>query len=78
MPLATNATVELAAAIVSDAQRGERASAALAQVISRYRFGPGQAEQLSSLVSSGAPAAQVGHAAAEAEAAVRVAVGDPS
>ena len=35
-------------------------------------------EQLSSLVSSGAPAAQVEHAAAEAEAAVRVAVGDPS
>jgi 16S rRNA (cytosine967-C5)-methyltransferase len=50
MPVATHATLELAAAIVSDAQRGERASAALAQVISRHRFGPGQAEQLSSLV----------------------------
>ena len=35
-------------------------------------------EDLSSLVSSGAAAAQVEQAAAEAEAAVRVAVGDPS
>ena len=34
-------------------------------------------EDLSSLVSSGAAAAQVEQAAAEAEAAVRAAVGDP-
>lgn len=35
-------------------------------------------EQLSSLVASGAPAAEVEHAAAEAEAAVRAAAGDSS
>lgn len=50
MPVATPAAIELAAAIVTATQRGERASAALAEAISSRRLGPGQSEQLSTLV----------------------------
>lgn len=50
MPVAHTAIIDLAAAVVGDALRGERASTALAQVISKQRFGPGQAAQVSALV----------------------------
>jgi 16S rRNA (cytosine967-C5)-methyltransferase len=50
MPPATTAALELASAILTDVARGARASVGLSQAISERRLGPGQSEQLSTLV----------------------------
>jgi 16S rRNA (cytosine967-C5)-methyltransferase len=50
MPLASPASIDLAAALLTEIRRGGRASAALSVAISERRLGPGQAEQLSALV----------------------------
>jgi 16S rRNA (cytosine967-C5)-methyltransferase len=50
MPAAIPPVVDLAISVLTEAQRGGRASAALGQAISYRRLGPADAEQLSALV----------------------------
>lgn len=50
MPVATPAALELASTLVREVRAGERASVALSRAISDHRLGPGQSEQLTTLV----------------------------